>query len=74
MLIEQVTVYGSFELLYLALSAVGDILPTVYNFYLTLSFQWRQVFLVFCLILGKNLFAVIMERLGAFKQYLNNKL
>ena len=74
MLIEQVTVYGSFELLYLAISAVGDILPTVYAWYINLSFQMRQVVLVAMLFSGKKLLTRIFERLNQFKTYLNDRL
>lgn len=74
MLIEQVTVYGSFELLYLAISAVGDILPTVYAWYTNLSFQMRQVVLVAMLFSGKKLLTRIFELLNQFKTYLNDRL
>ena len=66
--------YGSFELLYLAISAVGDILPTVYAWYTNLSFQMRQVVLVAMLFSGKKLLTRIFELLNQFKTYLNDRL
>ena len=66
--------YGSFELLYIAISAVGNTLPTVYAWYSNLSFQMRQVVLVATILGGKKLLTRIFELLSKFKSYLNDKL
>ena len=74
MLIEQITAYGSFELIYLGLATAGKFLPTVFALYTGLSQQGRQIVLILALIFGRKIFVRIVELLKRFKNYLIDKL
>lgn len=74
LLIEQVTLYGSFELLYLAIKTVGSYLPTVISHFSNLELTTKQLILIFVLAFLYKPFIKITERLLEFKKLLEERL
>ena len=74
MLIESVAVYGSFELLYLAICTVGDFLPTVLSYYQSLEQNVKQAVLLLILFVGLPIITFLIKKLVDLKIWLDDKL
>lgn len=74
MLIESVAVYGSFELLYLAICTVGEFLPTVIAYYQSLEQNVKQAVLLIILFVGLPVVTFLIKKLVDFKNWLDDKL
>ena len=74
MLIESVAVYGSFELLYLAVFTVGDFLPTVLSYYQQLEQNVKQVVLLIILFVGLPIITFLIKKFVDLKKWLDDKL
>lgn len=74
MLIEQVTVYGGFELLYLSLKSVAKIFATLLGYSAALPPElgelYKLLFIPLCAYLGVKIYNIIKS----FFNYLNDKL
>lgn len=74
MLIESVAVYGSFELLYLAICTVGDFLPTVLSYYQSLEQNVKQAVLLIILFVGLPIITFLIKKIVDLKKWLDDKL
>lgn len=74
MLIKQVTVFGGFELLYLALKSVGSFLPTLFSVINSLPNEVRELYkmavIIFVSFIAPKLFRLITH----FFNLINEKL
>jgi len=74
MLIESVAVYGSVELLYLAICTVGEFLPTVIAYYQSLEQNVKQAVLLIVLFVCVPVITFLIKKIVDFKNWLDDKL
>lgn len=74
MLIKHVTVYGGFELIYLALQTVSNFLPTVFALLRDLPPELRELYKMFVLIFLLVSIGKIKAVLIKVKTFINDRL
>ena len=72
--LNKVEVYGSFELLFLAIDTVGAYLPTVKSILDNLDYTSRQLVVLGCFVFLFPIALGFVKILTAIKSYLDNKL
>ena len=74
LLIEEVTVFGTFEILYLAISRVGTYIPTLFRYIQSLPENYGQLIVLGIVCSLAPIYLFIKKYFDQFVKYLHDKL